>query len=73
MKKNKAFHTIKLTLDAYDKLIWAKRNAMSEQKKLHNKEIIVNLSESIVWMYDKIQELSKVLKDKLEEEKRNEK
>lgn len=61
-------HHIKISEEAVDVLVWARGKARIEFKKGLSKEVPKAYGDDIIWMYQKIQELSKILKTKLESE-----
>lgn len=69
----KKFVHIHVDEDALEKIYWAKTKAMAEEKKGLRNGRVKSHSDAIVWMYEKIQELSKVLKEKIAEEYSEEK
>lgn len=65
--KEKPYH-LKITDEAMQKLMWAKSKALHEYKKGLLKDTTKSHSDEIIWMYNKIQELSKVLKTKIDKD-----
>ena len=63
--KKKLYH-VSADEDGMQALLWAKAKGINEYKKGLLDEPIKTHSDSMVWMYKKIQELSKVLKTKLD-------
>ena len=61
----KRTYHINIFEDAMEKIYWAKTKALTEQKNGLSKAHVKSHSDTIMWMYEKIQELSKALKGKI--------
>jgi len=68
MKEKMYQYQTKISDEAMQKLIWAKSKALHEYKKGMLEQPTKSHSEEIIWMYNKIQELSKVLKTKIDKD-----
>jgi len=68
MDNTHQLHHIKATTESLNHLNWARKKAIEEYQRGIMKKKIKSHSEEIIWMYEKIQQLSKALKNKLEME-----
>ncbi len=67
MKNSKKLFHVSADEDGMQKLLWAKAKAIDEYKRGLLSERVKSHSDSIVWMFNKIQQLSKVLKGRLDD------